>query len=1491
MSKYPETPGRSNRSSTSRAVIAIFLILALIAQIFALQVPAARAALDQWETITPAGTSGYAFNAVAAFGNYVLLGTDHGVYKSTDRGQSWTQINTGLGSLDVRSLAIGWIFDGSAYFTDENTLVFAGTSGGIYQATLGGSSWTSADTGLADTTVRALAFDIYKQFSMDATTLYAGTAGASASGVYRTDDSGSNWSLKDAGMAGETIRSLDTCYDFSTEAYAYAISGSNKLYYSYMNSLSMSDEAWAEIYDGGTTTLNEISTRVPSGTLALMATDSGILSGGIAGDLANWTPVNDGLTNTDARSVASDFTDPQIAYAATGGGIFKTIDGAVSWTAINKHLPETGLNKVRTIPSDSTTVYALGNSGVYILEQSSSYSLPVATDAVPPAAIDDFTASEVSTSTATLAWTAPGDDNDTGTAASYDIRSNTVNIDETNWATSSALAGEPAPLAAGQTQSYTATGLSSSTTYYFAIKTTDDEGNVSGISNVTSATTDSGADATPPVISLVAAINISTSSATITWDTNEPADSQVDYGATAGYGAQSVLDPALVTSHAVLISGLTPGSTYHFRARSRDASNNLATSSDDTLQTSALPDTTAPVLAQVTPVPSPTNDPTPDYAFSTTEAGTITYGGSCTAAATNAATGTNTVTFSSLGAGTYSNCTITVTDGAGNPSAPLAVSAFTIDLTAPTRSNGSPTGTLAIGTTQAALTLTTSENATCKFATSAGTAYAAMANAFATTGTTTHSTTVTSLANGQAYSYYVRCQDTAGNVNLDDYIISFSIASDTTAPVLAQVTPVPSPTNDPTPDYAFSTTEAGTITYGGSCTAAATNAATGTNTVTFSSLGAGTYSNCTITVTDGAGNPSAPLAVSAFTIDLTAPNVLQVTQVASPTNDTTPDYVFSSSEAGTIQYGGDCSAPTASAASGNNTITFSTLTEGVHSNCTIRVTDAAGNQSTQLSVTPFTIDITLPVISNVASQNAATTSITISWNTDEPATTQIEYGLDTNYGTYSPFVSTPTTTHSVLLAGLATSTTYYYRVISRDEAYNTASSGGHTFMTTSPGASDGQAPSVPAGLSASAVSTSQINLSWNASSDNTAVAGYRIFRNGTPLTTTAATSYQDAGLSAGTPYSYTVAAYDAANNESIPCAAVSATTNSASSGGGGGGGGSYTPPADTTPPARPDSFHASTTGSQYIFSWKNPADSDFKGVVILRKEGGVPASQTDGTRIYDGKSENIAITNPDPTKQYYYRIFSYDNAGNYNAGASVLIGTVAGIKIVDEGDSGSGSSTVPANGGSGSNSGTSTPEIKEYKHLAGLASQVVEQASRSEADAVYGYNKAVALSATEKVLYDKTVARPKSVLSNQGRYAVAYFIHSGTPSTKRLGSGERAGVIGSYYAAYAKLPDSVGDWMDAIKIANGRWPAERSSAAENRAKTDFKKTYMRADDPKNNKDSNALMIMTYGLRPVIRNTSSEKAAIAIFKAIYRKHPQSSAEWDVMRAIAYGGTKR
>ena len=112
---------------------------------------------------------------------------------------------------------------------------------------------------------------------------------------------------------------------------------------------------------------------------------------------------------------------------------------------------------------------------------------------------------------------------------------------------------------------------------------------------------------------------------------------------------------------------------------------------------------------------------------------------------------------------------------------------------------------------------------------------------------------------------------------------------------------------------------------------------------------------------------------------------------------------------------------------------------------------------------------------------------------------------------------------------------------------NSNGNGDWVLLLTGNGVPDTTAPSVPTGLKVTSATSSTVGLSWTASTDNVAVAGYDIYRNGNLVGSTTNTTYTDSGLNANTTYSYTVSAYDSADNMSAQSAAVSATTTSAPS--------------------------------------------------------------------------------------------------------------------------------------------------------------------------------------------------------------------------------------------------------------------------------------------------------------------------------------------------------
>ena len=117
----------------------------------------------------------------------------------------------------------------------------------------------------------------------------------------------------------------------------------------------------------------------------------------------------------------------------------------------------------------------------------------------------------------------------------------------------------------------------------------------------------------------------------------------------------------------------------------------------------------------------------------------------------------------------------------------------------------------------------------------------------------------------------------------------------------------------------------------------------------------------------------------------------------------------------------------------------------------VRCQDSTTNANTddyEISFTIFSSDTTPPVISNVQAVDISPYSARITWETDEPCTSQVEHGKTEAYGTITPISSTRVVTHAVTLLGLDASTAYHVRVRSQDVAYNETVSADHVFTTT-----------------------------------------------------------------------------------------------------------------------------------------------------------------------------------------------------------------------------------------------------------------------------------------------------------------------------------------------------------------------------------------------------------------------------------------------------------
>jgi len=134
----------------------------------------------------------------------------------------------------------------------------------------------------------------------------------------------------------------------------------------------------------------------------------------------------------------------------------------------------------------------VNNTSVLSNVASGATTSPPVLDTTPPAAVADLTALSCTVDTCELSWTATGDDDQVGQAASYDLRYATAPITVATWDAATPVS-TTTPQTPGTAESASVPGLAASTTYYFAVQVADEAGNLSGLSNVPSATT-----STPP---------------------------------------------------------------------------------------------------------------------------------------------------------------------------------------------------------------------------------------------------------------------------------------------------------------------------------------------------------------------------------------------------------------------------------------------------------------------------------------------------------------------------------------------------------------------------------------------------------------------------------------------------------------------------------------------------------------------------------------------------------------------------------------------------------------------------------------------------------------------------------------------------------------------------------------------------------------------------------------------------------------------------------
>src|SRR5712671_3315228 len=321
------------------------------------------------------------------------------------------------------------------------------------------------------------------------------------------------------------------------------------------------------------------------------------------------------------------------------------------------------------------------------------------------------------------------------------------------------------------------------------------------------------------------------------------------------------------------------------------------------------------------------------------------------------------------------------------------------------------------------------------------------------------------------------------------------------------------------------------------------------------------------------------------------------------------------------------------------------LTPSTSFSYTVQAFDAAGNASAQSAAgsatTQAALDTTAPTAPTGVSASAISASqINLSWSASTDNVGVTGYSVFRN-GVQVATLGTVTTYQN---AGLTPSTTYSYTVQAIDAAGNASAQSASASATTQQAALDTTAPTAPTGVSASAISASQINLSWSASTDNVGVTGYSVFRNGVQVATLGAvTTYQNAGLTPSTTYSYTVQAIDAAGNASAQSASASATTQQAA------------PVADTTAPSVPGGLTAVATSSSHIkLTWSASTDNvGVTGYKVFRN----------GVQIATTGALTYANTGLLPATTYSFAVAAFDAAGNSSAQSAAVSKRTLALRV------------------------------------------------------------------------------------------------------------------------------------------------------------------------------------------------------------------------------------
>jgi len=663
-----------------------------------------------------------------------------------------------------------------------------------------------------------------------------------------------------------------------------------------------------------------------------------------------------------------------------------------------------------------------------------------------------------------------------------------------------------------QQHSISLSGLAAGAEYEYQVTVTDADANAMTTPVFKFKTKSAADNDAPSIVQGPVARNITASSATIYWVTDEPADSKVMYGATTAY-TEVVEDATGEVVHSVTLTDLEVGTTYHYAVGSADQAGNLVTtdaagsvlgvSADNAFTTRAAEDDKPPVIVRGPDVIIRkkkavirwrTDEPAtsrvemgvpPGSAESEVEGAPVFGEASQLVFEKNKMRIRHRIVLTDLDGGTPYKFLVSSTDASGNtytwtpPSSsgklqpPGGFGSFTTTTQEDTQFPVITAGPSVVASTASSITVEWSTDESSNSAVEFGTSADALSSQEVSGDSeTAHQMVLTKLAAGTTYAYKVASTDVSGNGATESQVAYGSTLSDVdlSAPVITTA-----------PSVIYKNDRSATVSWV-------------TNEASDAEVSYGVAEDALLEVR------SDPEFGTEHTMTLT--NLL-----ASTT------YYFKVASKDQSNNG-----PAESAA-----ISFAT--------------DAAP-------------DTQAPVISEVAAVALDSTAV-ITWQTDEVSDSSVRFGTSESSLDFNQGDAEDVTSHRVVLANLTPSTAYTFTVESIDRADNKSdASAAATFTTVAAGAV--QAPGAPTALAAAA-GNGAVKLSWTAPDPASGVTGYTVERatDGTfsPVATTdPVTEYVDATVQNDTAYQYRVLSVGLTQLSSDPTDATDAVTPSAGSG-------------------------------------------------------------------------------------------------------------------------------------------------------------------------------------------------------------------------------------------------------------------------------------------------------------------------------------------------------